>query len=643
MKNESSRTYPVLEFDAFVRAVAVNRNTAYAMFLGAGASISSGVKSAADCIWEWKRQIFLTKNPGLRSQISDFMLPAVREKIQNSLEDTGNVPESLDQEYSYFAEKCFPLAEDRRRFFQDLCHKAEPFVGYRVLALLAESEIIKSTWTTNFDGLVAKAATLMSVGCVAIETGLESTERASRQKARGELLVTALHGDYRYGQLKNTVEELQNQDEKLREALAYRCIDESLIVIGFSGRDKSIMEMLESVYSKPGHGRLYWCGYGDDEPLDAVKILLNLANSNGRTAVYIHTKGFDEVALRIALQCFEDDPSKSKRVQGMYDATNATQRSEPFSVTSSKIIGVIKSNAFYVDCPTEVFQFDAGQLKGNNIWTKLREITKDKQISCVPLKDKILAIGLIDEIRNTFSPFTDSDIERVPLDPRELANSDSNITSLLSQAILKSMAERINLHHDGRNLLWENTSYKIEKVYGKNIHISHAVRISLRRYAGKQYLVLVPTIKTFFDSGELTDSETDKEAKRKLLTSQYNNQFNEALNRWRDVLFKGSGSFESPNNVGSTFRFKVRSVPAFSKISGNTGQSVKLEPKIEKSIVYSGQQVEEPKLVFSSASGSINALDTHSLRGINDNRPFDFSSNGTIFSEEYKIRNNLSS
>jgi SIR2-like domain len=637
MKDENSHTYSTLEFDAFVRAVAVNRNTAYAMFLGAGASISSGVKSAGDCIWEWKRQIFLTKNPGLRSQIGDFMLPAVKERIQKWLEDTGNAPENIEQEYSYFAEKCFPIAEDRRRFFQDLCHKAEPFTGYRVLALLAESEIIKSVWTTNFDGLVAKASTLMNIDCVAIETGLESVERANRQKARGELLITALHGDYRYGSLKNTVTELQTQDEKLRSELAHRCIDENLIVVGFSGRDKSIMDMLESVYSEPERGRLYWCGYGDQEPPDAVSALLNLANSNGRTAAYIRTKGFDEIILRIALQCFENDPDKSKRVQGMYEAANASQRPEPFSVRSLKATGVVKSNAFYIDCPTEVFQFDAGQLKGNDIWARLREITKGKSISCVPFREKILAIGLIDEIRDTFAPFTNYNAERVPLDPRELANHESSATSLLSQAILKSIAELRKLSHDGRSLLWENTPYKVENIYGKNVHIHNAVTIHLRRYAGKQYLILVPTIKTFFINNQSSDLETDKEAKRKLLTGQYNSQFNDALNRWRDILFKDNKVFELPNNSGSTFRFKVRSVPAFSKISGNSGQPLNLTPEIEKYVIYQGQQVEEPRLVFSSANGSVLALDTHSLRGINNNRPFDFSSNGTIFGEDIKL------
>ena len=55
----------VLPLDAFVRSVAVKAAVPHAFFLGAGASVTAGIPSAATCTWEWKREIFLTKNPGL--------------------------------------------------------------------------------------------------------------------------------------------------------------------------------------------------------------------------------------------------------------------------------------------------------------------------------------------------------------------------------------------------------------------------------------------------------------------------------------------------------------------------------------------------------------------------------------------------
>ena len=34
-----------------------NMDTKFSMFLGAGASVESGVPLAGECIWEWKRDI----------------------------------------------------------------------------------------------------------------------------------------------------------------------------------------------------------------------------------------------------------------------------------------------------------------------------------------------------------------------------------------------------------------------------------------------------------------------------------------------------------------------------------------------------------------------------------------------------------
>src|SRR5207237_894645 len=59
----------ILSLDAFVRSIGVQRSP-FEFFLGAGASTTSGIPSAEMCIWEWKRQIFLTNNPGLEDQFA---------------------------------------------------------------------------------------------------------------------------------------------------------------------------------------------------------------------------------------------------------------------------------------------------------------------------------------------------------------------------------------------------------------------------------------------------------------------------------------------------------------------------------------------------------------------------------------------
>ena len=133
----------VLPLDAFVRSIEVNKASAHAFFLGAGASMSSGIPTASRCIWEWKRKIFLTNNPGLEEEFSELTLPTVQERIQRWL--VAKEYPGLDDpgEYGEYIKRCFPIPEHRRRYFQDLVQKAKPYVGYKLLCLLACEGIVR--------------------------------------------------------------------------------------------------------------------------------------------------------------------------------------------------------------------------------------------------------------------------------------------------------------------------------------------------------------------------------------------------------------------------------------------------------------------------------------------------------------------
>ena len=234
-----------LPLDAFVRAVGVDHEVPHAMLLGAGASVSSAIPSAWQCIWEWKRKIFLTNNPGLEKQFSELTLLSVQRGIQDWLDKQGGYP-ALDshEEYCFYIEECFPIGQHRRQFFADMIRNAKPHHGYKLLSLLAEAGIVTSCWTTNFDGLVAKAGGDYDI--TPIEVGMDCQHRAFRQPRRGELLCVSLHGDYRYDELKNTDGELQKQEAELCDALIKELRDATLIVIGYSGRDASLMKALNT-------------------------------------------------------------------------------------------------------------------------------------------------------------------------------------------------------------------------------------------------------------------------------------------------------------------------------------------------------------------------------------------------------------
>ena len=74
-----------LPTDAFVRSVGRHHSIPYSMLLGAGASVSSGVLSAEQCLWRWKRDILFQPTLALRVTSRNYRLPAFVSESKNGL------------------------------------------------------------------------------------------------------------------------------------------------------------------------------------------------------------------------------------------------------------------------------------------------------------------------------------------------------------------------------------------------------------------------------------------------------------------------------------------------------------------------------------------------------------------------------
>ena len=85
------------------------------------------------------------------------------------------------------------------------------------MCLLHKYRVLKSVWTTNFDGLVERAAHQANI--TPINVNLDNPERIHRTENSQELLYVALHGDYKYSELKNTATELDSQQDTFKHIL----------------------------------------------------------------------------------------------------------------------------------------------------------------------------------------------------------------------------------------------------------------------------------------------------------------------------------------------------------------------------------------------------------------------------------------
>ena len=135
----------ILQLDEFLRSIKQNIDTPHSLLLGAGASIESGIPSASDCIWDWKREIYLSQNPGAIGNFDNSKSESVRRVIQRWIDSQNIYPaENSAEEYSYFAEKAYPIEDDRRKYFQHLTSNHDPSLGYHLISLLALENIIKT-------------------------------------------------------------------------------------------------------------------------------------------------------------------------------------------------------------------------------------------------------------------------------------------------------------------------------------------------------------------------------------------------------------------------------------------------------------------------------------------------------------------
>lgn len=273
--------------------------------LGAGTSASSGIATAGDMIWDFKRRLFCSEQGISLRACEDLSNPVVQGKIQRYLDGRGGCPAAgAEEEYSHYFSAVFPNEADRRRYIEQLISKATPSYGFLALGVLMKLGQVRVIWTTNFDRNAEDAAAgiLKSTGKLVVSS-LDAPHlmREALQEGRWPVLGK-LHGDFQSRRLKNTSEELQTQDAELRRELVEACRRFGLVASGYSGRDVSVMAALEEAIDG-GRGYpsgLFW--FVRTAPSPRVVAFMEKARSCGVDAHLITVETFDELLADIVGQ-----------------------------------------------------------------------------------------------------------------------------------------------------------------------------------------------------------------------------------------------------------------------------------------------------------------------------------------------------
>jgi hypothetical protein len=608
-----SAAIPQMSIDAFVRSIAVNQSRPVCLLLGAGASITSGMPSAQRCIWEWKRDIFVTRNPTLRDSVEELSLPGTRRIIQGWIDQQANYPEEgSSEEYSFYAEECYPTSLDRRAFFQRFIAEARPHIGYKLTALLAEAGCLRTIWTTNFDSLVSRACMAANVVCV--EVGADTAHRASRPQGNDELRLVSLHGDFRYDRLKNTAEELREQDAILREELLHELKDFDLVVVGYSGRDESLMQVLSAAYADQSSCRLYWCGYGAEPGAEVRKLIASVSPSR-ESAFYVDTAGFDDVISRVALRRLSGERRQQAEKLTEALAPNSGQKIA-FSVPPLPPSALVKGNAYRLSYPGNALKLDL-ELPEQGSWRDwLAERMPPSLGQAVVFEKGALCLAEMAVTSRLFSGTLRGAPTRVEISDENII-SDGRILSLFRRALVASAAKALEAQTDFRRRIWEPVHYQTRDLDNVTYRIHRALSINIVGVDSVPHVALMPEIVATTEDGALAPLEPQKALRVAIYGFQHNDKFDDDLIHWSRQLV------EKALDADGGGSFVISKIPLYAGLA-QKGKA-ELPPNLARHARQRGIIVPDAPLVFSAKAGKYEVRNPNPLHGLVLNRPWDHS------------------
>lgn len=278
------------------------------LLLGAGASQKSGVPLNGELVelaakWAYCRSHHrVPDDPTIRR--SDW-LPWLQDL------SWYNPQQPLENQYTHAIPRLLPSIEERRAFFREFSRRqVSASSGYQNLVRLMADRRIRTIFTTNFDTVlldhsdkVPNPRRVRSV-CSPDDYRFLSTDPLHPQ-------LIYLYGDgERYADyyFDNGYERL---DTDLVESLIPLMRDHPVIVIGYSGRERSIMQHLlaeQTTRTYRFHHGLYWCVLRSYYPHRVHPSVIELAQIIGSNFKFALIDSFDELMANLFQTTHELSP-----------------------------------------------------------------------------------------------------------------------------------------------------------------------------------------------------------------------------------------------------------------------------------------------------------------------------------------------
>ncbi len=541
-------------------------------FLGAGASAAAKIPTAYHMTWDFKRALYCSANriPIASCDLSDEM---TRNCIQSYCDSDSESPlRDSHAEYSYYFSKAYPSEEDRRQYIEKLVANSGPSFGHLALGALVKLNAVQMIWTTNFDRLVEDAIIRLCGTSNKLNVATLNSHVSARlaiAEARFPLYAK-LHGDFQSVTLKNTADELQKQDDELRDCLATAVRSRGLAVVGYSGRDQSVMDALRSGLSD-GQGYpkgLFWFARDEASVLGSVRKLIEDARSLGIEAHIIVVDTFDELIGDILAQM----PELPLEAQQVFEQRPKRITNVPLATTRGSW-PILRTNAFPVIESPSVCRKVVCDIGG---YAKVREAVDASHADIVYARRNVgvLAFGADNHVRRAFEGNNIRELSLHSIETRRL-RYESAEHGLLYDALMRAIdrerpvtvvrrkrhrfatVDPAQAAHDAYHQLKSAVGQINGSIGRTSVSWKEAARVHLEYRMDRLWTIVQPTV--FLD-----DIQTDAEASeasdfvRERMARRYNPHWNQLLDAWATLLFGKEReiqlrAFECTSGVDATF------------------------------------------------------------------------------------------
>jgi hypothetical protein len=555
--------------------------------LGAGASAAAGVPTAEDMVWDFKRSLYCSALRVPLASCSDLGDPLLRSIVQMHFDASGKFPAAgASEEYAFYFEAAYPDAADRRRYIEGQIGKAHPSYGHLALAALLKLDKARIVWTVNFertieDAVVGLFRTTAKVTVVTPENAVVG--RQVLEEGRWPIILKP-HGDFQSRRLRNTSAELQKQDEELRRLLVDSTRRQGLALIGYSGRDQSVMDALaEAVDSKASYpfGLFWFCRGGQLRP--EVESFLEKVKSRGVDAHCIEIETFDETLGDILQQMPNVPADISEALRSTRPRLSDAPVPKPgtgWPVVRTNAVPVISSP---IVCRRVECAIGGAQAVEDAVAkAKAAVIATRRNVG-------VLAFGRDSELRRVFEPFGIATFDLYSIEPRRL-RYDSVERRLISEALVQSICRvrpLIGERKKGARFLTvdpaRKTAVELSRIRrltqsvagavpGIELQWREAAEIRVESRLGRLWLLVLPTVWV-----EATEDRTKEAARadfvRERTATRYNQLWNNLLDAWTGIV---TGGLEECNlhcfgiSDGIDAAFTLSRVTAFSRPEART-------------------------------------------------------------------------